>query len=186
MENDSILKIPIQINGGSDVPSKLKDRELYICKQDGRLFWGDANGNPQEVIPSKVTTQFGKDLSSYSFYFDNEFQKGSLFGSKIVDSTLTTRSHTEAKPSYYGAKITGLELNITALHNTWMKDFDDESSQIDIKGSIKTGSSIEGNTLTSKSTASIGSYLILGQGSYGESLPTTNLTEGRLFFKLIK
>ena len=185
MANDSILKIPIQINGGSAVPSTLKDRELYICNQDGRLFWGNANGNPQEVIPSKVTTQFGNNSKSF-YFFNGTNPGGKMFGSAIEDSTLTTRSHTEANPSYYGAKITGLELNITALHNTWMKDFDGESSQIDIKGSIKTGSSIEGNTLTSKSTATIGSYLILGEGSYGESLPTTNLKPGRLFFKLIK
>jgi hypothetical protein len=40
----SILKVPIQINGGDSVPSKLLERELFI-DSSGYLHCGDGNGH---------------------------------------------------------------------------------------------------------------------------------------------
>lgn len=51
--NDTILYIPIQINGGSDVPDDLLERELFI--KNGELYVGTGDkDNKSEMIIGKV------------------------------------------------------------------------------------------------------------------------------------
>lgn len=49
--NDTILYIPIQINGGSEVPDDLLERELFI--KNGELHVG-TGGKKSEMIIGKV------------------------------------------------------------------------------------------------------------------------------------
>jgi hypothetical protein len=52
MEQNNILYVPIQINGGNktlnELVGELKDRELYVSN-DGTLYVGVANGSDVEV-----------------------------------------------------------------------------------------------------------------------------------------
>ena len=51
METNNILYIPIQINGGSAVPSELLERELFVL-DNGTLYVGKKVGN--NVVVSEV------------------------------------------------------------------------------------------------------------------------------------
>ena len=56
--NNNILYIPIQINGGTEVPTDLLDRELFI--KNGVLHVGIGNGHEMvvlgEVVPNATIT----------------------------------------------------------------------------------------------------------------------------------
>ena len=52
MSNGSILYIPIQINGGQDVPKNLLERELFI--RNGELYVGNGTSEPDMIIGKVV------------------------------------------------------------------------------------------------------------------------------------
>ena len=52
MDNGSILYIPIQINGGQNLPNNLLDRELFI--KNGELYVGNGTSEPDMIIGKVV------------------------------------------------------------------------------------------------------------------------------------
>lgn len=81
-ENENILYVPIQINGGNILPisdgqnsfTELKERELYVCLNtangtlDGKLYVGTGAG--KEPIPVKVeTAEKAETIGGYNYPF---------------------------------------------------------------------------------------------------------------------
>lgn len=67
---DNILYIPIRINGGTEVPNDLLERELFI--KNGELYVGTGNGK-KEMIIGKVVDKavITNPTISQSLYIDN-------------------------------------------------------------------------------------------------------------------
>lgn len=77
MENSNILYVPIQINGGENVPSNLLERELFVL-DNGTLYVGKKDGSTV-----KVTTVAGRVIPGATI--TNPTIEGTLkFGNGLV------------------------------------------------------------------------------------------------------
>lgn len=52
MEN-SILRVPICVNGGENIPNALEPRELFLTN-DGKLFFGNSEGKPLQILAKEL------------------------------------------------------------------------------------------------------------------------------------
>jgi hypothetical protein len=166
MANDSVLNIPIQINGDvtqSSTPSTLMARELYICK-DGRLYYGNDQGNATEILPTKVVKQFGEENSP--FYFNNETSEGKLF----EISTISKVNNTDTKVTISNLCLIDSSIQNSSLSNTEINS----GCKINTDRDIITEATVKACTL------------VVGEDSYGyeSDMPSSGIT-GQLFFKLV-
>lgn len=87
MTNDNKLYIPIQINGGEDIPDNLLDRELYLCTTDMKIYVKsseDAYPKPINAAQSDIIkgdyfelySATGNQSTIGKFYVDESGLKG--------------------------------------------------------------------------------------------------------------
>lgn len=71
MTNDNKLYIPIQINGGVNPPVgiDLKDRELYLCTRDMKIYAKDKDGRKKPInaaLASEAEKIIGENFKLFS------------------------------------------------------------------------------------------------------------------------
>ena len=169
---NSILKIPIQINGGNVLPSTLNPRELFL-HSNGRLHYGDRDGNVVPIISSRVFCTNNNAEVEVGFQSGTEgVGAGTGSDEKVIFRFGHCRYHFGNRTLYCDClskqtgKNGGFERNDTYA------------------SSIKGVNEFQGNLLRSQK-------IILSKnssgvsGAYGNTLPTS-AQEGQLFFKIIE
>lgn len=139
---DGILNIPIQINGGTDSPTDLLERELYVRETSNGYELYVGTGETAVKILAIPYTQFvqadDNSITIGSIKFDTDPNGETTFS---VDG----KSITCKKATFYDLNLSRATLTDSTFKNK----------------------------------------IILTEGqNYGSILPTTELEDGRLFFKL--
>ena len=95
MNGDGVLKIPLQINGGtvkaSELPTGLRDRELFIDTASGMLYYGDEKGN-SHILTVRDYNHGGKLFNFASVRGDSGKSGGcaaTIGGLSITNDTTT-------------------------------------------------------------------------------------------------
>ena len=173
----SILKVPIQINGGTDpFNTVLKERELYINTDNGTLHWGDARGKTQNVgvWSSERTNRIGwydkTNGEGYEFkrFMDDNKQYLSTHYLLYIDSV-----NGIIKTNTTADEVT---LNGVVINESFKDHYIDivpESNKYDIGG------------MNLKDCTLFQTQLVENV-MYGTTFPQTGLKNGRLFFLIKK
>ena len=139
---DGILNIPIQINGGTNSPNDLLERELYVRETSNGYELYVGTGETAVKVLAIPYTQFvqadDNSITIGNIKFDTDPNGETTFS---VDG----KSITCKKATFYDLNLSHATLTDSTFRNK----------------------------------------IILTQGqNYGQEFPTTDLEDGRLFFKL--
>ena len=170
----SILKVPIQINGGTDpFNTSLKERELYIDTSNGMLHWGNNKGVTQNA------SVWSSSRSDRIGWYDTGNTKNNEFKRYTDDSKNTLATEYLLIVDSVNGRIKSNPTDSVILDGKTYNGFG-TTRYIDI---TPTSCNIGGfNVNNSNINGSILSKARISSDMYGPNLPSS-AEQGAIFFK---
>ena len=160
----SILKVPIQINGGNAVPNDLLDRELFI-NSDGYLYYGKLQNGifSQHIVNANICKKLvTPDATVWVSGDKNSDQYGASFGNIKIDC------HRTESGSVTHWSITGNK-KTTIVNGVATETVVDQMQSINVDDCAITDLN----------------KLQLTSDVYGNTPPSTAI-DGQVFFKIVE